>query len=53
LLRERPKLSNTLVVRLEQPLSPGSRYLVRTDLPSMLGIRGEGRQVLAVPARTP
>ena len=51
LLRERPKLSNTLVVRLERPLAPGSRYLVRTEVPGMLGVRGAGRQVVAVPER--
>ena len=51
LLRERPKLSNVLMVRLEQPLAPGGRYLVLTDLPNMLGVRGAGRQVIAVPER--
>lgn len=51
LLRERPKLSNVLIVRLEQPLTPGGRYLVLTDLPNMLGRRGAGRQVMAVPER--
>ncbi len=50
-LRERPKLSNVLMVRLEQPLAPGSRYLVLTDLPNLLGIRGSGRQVVSVPER--
>jgi hypothetical protein len=51
LLRERPRLSNVLMVRLEQPLAPGGRYLVLTDLPNMIGIRGVGRQVVAVPER--
>jgi hypothetical protein len=53
LLRQRPRLSNTLVLRLEQPLAPGSRYLVMTEVPGMLGIRGAGRQVVAVPAKAP
>lgn len=53
LLRERPKLSNQLVVRMEQPLAPGGRYLVVTALPNMMGVRGVGRQVVAVPAKAP
>ncbi|MBI2535851.1 MAG: Ig-like domain-containing protein [Gemmatimonadetes bacterium] len=51
LLGERPKLSNVLMVRLEQPLAPGGRYLVLTNLPNLLGVRGAGRQVLVVPER--
>lgn len=51
LLRERPKLSNVLFVRLEQPLAPGGRYLVLTDVANMIGARRTGRQVLALPER--
>ncbi len=51
LLRERPRLSNVLIVRLSGPLAPGGRYLVVTDLPNLIGARGSSRQMVTVPQR--
>ncbi len=51
LLRERPKLTNVLIVQLAAPLTPGSRYLVVTDLPNLIGVRGSSRQMVVVPQR--
>lgn len=49
LLRQRPKISSTLVVRLAAPLTPGAHYLVETDVANLLGARRSSRQVVAVP----
>ncbi len=51
LLRERPQLSNVLIVRLPTPLAPGGRYLVVTNLPNLIGARGTSRQMVVVPQR--
>jgi hypothetical protein len=51
LLRERPKLSNTLVVRFPAPLTPGGRYLVITDVANLIGARRTSQQVVVVPQR--
>ena len=49
ILRQRPKLSNTLVVRLAAPLVPGAHYLVQTDVTNLLGARRSSHQTVAVP----
>ncbi len=51
LLRERPRLSNVLVVELEEPLEPGGRYLVLADVANLSGARARSRQLVVVPPR--
>ena len=51
LLRERPRLSNVLVVELQEPMQPGGRYLVLADLANLSGARAKSRQLVVVPAR--
>jgi hypothetical protein len=51
LLRERPRLSNVLVVELQEPMQPGSRYLILADLANLSGARARSRQLVVVPAR--
>jgi Bacterial Ig-like domain len=49
LLRQRPKISSALVVRLAAPLTPGGHYLVETDVVNLLGARRSSHQAVAVP----
>jgi len=49
LLRQRPALSDALVVRLAAPLQPGSRYLFEARATNPNGATNTGRAVLAVP----
>jgi hypothetical protein len=49
ILRQRPKVTSTLVVRLAAPLIPGTHYLVESDLPNLLGATRSSRQAVAVP----
>jgi len=51
LLRERPRLSNVLVIVLQEPMQPGGRYLVLADLANLSGARARSRQLVVVPAR--
>jgi hypothetical protein len=50
LLKERERLGNTLIVRLELPLQPGGRYLVRARATNASGATGESSSVLVLPA---
>ncbi|MBI4502620.1 MAG: Ig-like domain-containing protein [Gemmatimonadetes bacterium] len=49
LLRERPKLSATLVVRMSTPLQPKTRYVVRARVMNPTGAIGESTSVLVPP----
>jgi hypothetical protein len=49
LLRSRPKPSPVVMIRLENPLRPGSRYLIRAQAVNLLGYRHWSRFLLAVP----
>ncbi len=51
LLRERPKLGNVLVARLQAPLAPGGRYVVLGDVKNLIGARGTSRFVVVLPQR--
>ena len=51
LLRERPKLSNVLVMRLPGPLTPGGRYLVVANVTNLTGARGISRQMVVAPQK--
>ena len=53
ILRQRPKISSALVVRLRAPLAPGARYLVETDVANLLGVRRSSLQAVAVPEKPP
>jgi len=48
LLRERPRLTDAWVVRLAQPLEPGSRYLFLAHAANVNGAVADSRTVLAV-----
>jgi hypothetical protein len=50
LLKEREKLSPSLVIRTATPLAPGGRYVVRARVTNPSGATGESSQVLVVPA---
>ena len=50
LLKEREKLSPSLVIRTAAPLAPGGRYVVRARVANPSGATGESSQVLVVPA---
>lgn len=52
LLRERPRLSNVLVVRLPTALLPGGRYLVITSVPNLTGARATSHQMVVVPQKS-
>ena len=50
LLRSRPALSDKLILRVESPFVPESRYLVEIrGLRSVAGVAGDARGVLAIP----
>jgi hypothetical protein len=51
LLKERPKLGNALVVRLQAPLAPGGHYLVLGDAKNLIGARANSRFVVVLPPR--
>jgi len=54
LLATRPVPSDRRIVRLEQPLTPGTRYLVRVSAAVNLnGATGDGQAVFEVPAPAP
>jgi hypothetical protein len=50
LLKDRPKLSSTAVLRTSQPLAPGTRYVVRARVTNPSGATGESTSVLVIPA---
>jgi hypothetical protein len=49
LLGSRPKLSTVAMIRLEDRLEPGGRYLVRLEAANLLGYRERSRFLLLVP----
>ena len=51
LLRQRPKVTSALVVRLAAPVTPGAHYLVEADVANLLGARRSSRQVAVVPEK--
>ena len=50
LLAERPPLSDILYIRMQVPLTPGSRYLIEANLGNVLGAAAESETVLLTPA---
>jgi len=53
LLRERPRLSTSLVVRTANPLKPGGRYVFKARVANPSGAVAESNSVLVIPAPTP
>jgi hypothetical protein len=52
LLRERPRLSTQLIVRLGEPLAPGARYLFEARAVNLAGASASSRITLEVPDTT-
>ena len=53
-LKQRPRLSERLVVRITQVLTPGSKYVVQlTGIRNVNGAAADSRQLLTVPERPP
>ena len=54
ILKQRPRLSDRLVVRIAQVLTPGSRYVVQLNgIRNVNGVPADSRQLLSVPELPP